>query len=191
MTQQSRRSFLVGTAMGLSATWLASNWTGILDAKAYAEQAAGEKPPNFAFFTNEQAADVDAIASQIIPTDETPGAHEARCVYFIDCALTTFLKESQPIYTDGLKDLQAKIREMFPDAKSFATLSSGQQIQLLTAIESTPFFTVVRLHTVTGMFASPAHGGNFDQAGWKLIGYDDTLNFSPPFGHYDAATGPW
>ena len=191
MTQQSRRSFLVGSAMGLSATWLASNWAGILDAKAYAEQVGGEKPPDFAFFTNEQAADVDAIASQIIPTDETPGAHEARCVYFIDCALATFLRESQPIYTEGLKALQAKTMEMFPDATNFAALSSSQQIQLLTAIEDSPFFATVRVHTITGMFASPAHGGNYDQVGWKLIGFDDTLNFKPPFGHYDAATSSW
>lgn len=131
------------------------------------------------------------MASQIIPTDETPGAHEARCVYFIDCALTTFLRDSQPVYTEGLKDLQAKTKELFPDATSFAALSSPQQIQLLTAIESTPFFMAVRLHTITGMFASPAHGGNCGQAGWKLIGFDDTLNFKPPFGYYDAQTSPW
>src|ERR1035438_7436317 len=143
MTRQSRRSFLAGSAIGLSATWLASNWTGILDAKVYAEQARGEKPPDFAFLTNEQAADIDAMASQIIPTDETPGAHEARCVYFIDCALTTFLGESQPIYIEGLKSLQTKTKEMFPDATSFAALSSPQQIQLITAIEDSPFFTAV------------------------------------------------
>jgi len=191
MSKQSRRSFLVGSALGLSAGWLASNWAGILDAKAYAEQAGGGKPPGFAFFTNEQAADIDAMASQIIPTDETPGAHEARCVYFIDCALTIFLRDSQPLYTEGLKDLQAKTKEMFPGAASFAALSSAQQIQLLKAIEGTAFFAAVRLHTITGMFASPAHGGNFDQAGWKLISYDDMLNFNPPFGYYDAATDPW
>ena len=191
MTRQSRRSFLAGSAIGLSATWLASNWTGILDAKVYAEQAGGEKPPDFAFFTNEQAADVDAMASQIIPTDETPGAHDARCVYFIDFALATFLNESQPIYTEGLKALQAKTKEIFPDTASFAALSSPQQIQLLTAIEDNPFFSAVRLHTITGMFASPAHGSNLEQVGWKLIGFDDTLNFKPPFGYYDGATDPW
>lgn len=190
MTKQSRRSFLVGSALGLSAGWLASNWSGILDAKAYAETAGGEKPPGFAFFTNEQAADIDAIASQIIPTDDTPGAHEARCVYFIDYGLATFLSDSQVLYSEGLKDLHAKTRQMFPDATSFAGVASDKQIQLLTAIEHGPFFTTVRLHVITGMFASPAHGGNFAKAGWKLIGYDDTLNFNPPFGYYDAATEP-
>ena len=139
----------------------------------------------------EQAEIIDAIASQIIPTDDTPGAHEARCVYFIDYGLATFLGDSQVLYRQGLEDLQARTKQMFPDATSFAGLASDKQIQLLTAIESTPFFTTVRLHTITGMFASPAHGGNFDQAGWKLIGYDDTLNFSPPFGYYDAAIEPW
>jgi gluconate 2-dehydrogenase gamma chain len=186
MTQQSRRSFLVGSATGLSAAWLASNWSGILDARAYAAQADGGKPADFAFFTSQQAADIDAMASQIIPTDDTPGAHEARCVYFIDCALATFLHEIQPVYIEGLNELQAKTKAMFPDAASFAALNSSQQIQLLTAIEESPFFTAVRTHTVLGMFASPAHGGNYNEVGWKLIGYDDSLNFQPPFGYYDA-----
>ena len=62
----------------------------------------------------------------------------------------------------------------------------SQQIQLLTAIEKTPFFLTVREHTLTGMFASPKHGGNFNKAGWKLVGFEDTLNFKPPFGYYDA-----
>jgi hypothetical protein len=39
---------------------------------------------------------------------------------------------------------------------------------------------------VIGFFARPVHGGNFDKVGWKLIGYDDSLNFKPPFGYYDA-----
>ena len=50
----------------------------------------------------------------------------------------------------------------------------------------TPFFLTVREHTLTGMFASPKHGGNFNKAGWKLIGFEDTLNFKAPFGYYDA-----
>jgi hypothetical protein len=45
---------------------------------------------------------------------------------------------------------------------------------------------MVRQHTVIGFFARPVHGGNFDKVGWNLIGYDDSLNFKPPFGYYDA-----
>ena len=36
------------------------------------------------FFTPEQALEVEEMAAQIIPTDETPGAREARVVAFID-----------------------------------------------------------------------------------------------------------
>lgn len=191
MNKQSRRTFLISSTSGLSSIWLASNCSEILDAKAHAQQAAGSgQQVALAFFTEEQAADIDAMASQIIPTDSTPGAHEARCVYFIDRALTTFLRDSQPIYTQGLRDLQAKATELFPGAGKFSALTSAQQIQVLTAIENTTFFTTICTHTITGMFASPAHGGNYSKVGWELIGFEDTLDFKPPFGYYDAAGKP-
>jgi hypothetical protein len=53
-------------------------------------------------------------------------------------------------------------------------------------MEKTPFFALVRTHTVTGFFASPVHGGNDNKVGWKLVNYDDSLNHKPPFGYYDA-----
>jgi hypothetical protein len=36
-----------------------------------------------------------------------------------------------------------------------------------------------------GFFIDPAYGGNFNQIGWKLIGFEDKFNFKPPFGYYD------
>ena len=75
---------------------------------------------------------------------------------------------------------------LFPSATRFSALTSDQQIQVLTAIERTPFFNLVRTHTVTGFFASPTHGGNYNKVGWKLVSWDDSLNFRPPFGYYDA-----
>jgi hypothetical protein len=36
-----------------------------------------------------------------------------------------------------------------------------------------------------GCFADPEYGGNFNRAGWKLIGFQDQFNFKPPFGFYD------
>ena len=72
----------------------------------------------------------------------------------------------------------------------FSALTSEQQIKTLTEIEKTPFFNTVRTHTVIGFFARPVHGGNHDKIGWKLIGYDDSLNHKPPFGYYDAQPQP-
>ncbi len=189
--KKSRRAFLVESAMGLNAAWVAANYPGILAAQQFVQSATQKgQLPHLAVFTEAQAAEIEAITAQIIPADETPGAREAHCVYFIDRALTTFAKNSQPAYIQGLQDLQAKTQQLSPDASRFSALTSEQQIRVLTEIEKTPFFNLVRTHTVIGFFARPEHGGNFEKIGWKLIGYDDSLNHKAPFGYYDAQPQP-
>jgi gluconate 2-dehydrogenase gamma chain len=184
---QSRREFLLSSVSGLSAAWVVANYAGIVEADAFVQQAARSgQPVRLAFFTPAQAAEVEAMAAQIIPTDETPGAREAHVINFIDRALTTFERERQSEYVKGLEELQAQTRQLVPGAVTFSTLTSSQQIQVLTAMEKTPFFNLVRTHTITGFFASPAHGGNYNKVGWKLVSYDDSLNHKPPFGYYDA-----
>lgn len=183
----SRRSFLAGSAAGMGSAWIAANWSGILEAQEHAKRAATSgSPGKFEFFSQEQAAEVESVAAQIIPTDETPGAREAGAVYFIDRALTTFDRERQPVYTQGLGDLQVKTRELFPSAAKFSGLSKDQQIQVLKAIEKTPFFAQIRTHTITGFVANPEYGGNRDEIGWKLIGFEGKFHYQPPFGYYDA-----
>jgi gluconate 2-dehydrogenase gamma chain len=185
-TRKSRRTFLAeSAAAGLGSVWVASNWDAIVEAEAYAQAATPGQPAKLAFFTAEQAADIDAMTEQIFPKDDAPGAHDAHIVNFIDRALVTFARPSRPVYIQGMKDLQAKVKELFPSAAKFSALTSAQQVQLLTAIEATPFFTTVRDHTMIGMFASPIHGGNDNKVGWKMVGFDDTLNFKAPFGYYD------
>jgi gluconate 2-dehydrogenase gamma chain len=184
---RSRRSFLISSVAGMNAAWVTANYPGILAAQEHAKQAAQPgKAPHFEFFSEAQAAEVEAMTARIIPTDESPGAREAHCVYFIDRALTTFARNSQPAYVQGLTELQAKTQQLDPNAAKFSALTSEQQIRVLTEIEKTPFFNMVRTHTVIGFFARPVHGGNYDKIGWKLIGYEDSLNHKPPFGYYDA-----
>jgi len=184
---RSRRSFLVESFTGLNAAWVAANYPGILSAQNYVRKAtdAGQVP-RLTVFTDAQATEIEAITAQIIPTDSTPGAREAHCVYFIDRALSTFERDKQPAYVQGLQDLQAKTQQLYADAGKFSALTSEQQIKTLTAIEKTPFFEMVRTHTIIGFLSRPVHGGNYDKVGWKLIGYDDSLNHKPPFGYYDA-----
>jgi gluconate 2-dehydrogenase gamma chain len=190
-TGKSRRSFVLASVTGLNAAWVAANYPGILAAQEHVRQAvrAGQLP-RLAFFTDAQAAEIGAMAAQIIPTDETPGAREAHCLYFIDQALAIFLKDSQSACIQGLLELQMKTLALFPKAGKFSALTSEEQIQVLTSIEKTPFFRMVRTQTVLGFFSRPVHGGNYDKIGWKLIGYDDSLNHKPPFGYYDAQPQP-
>ena len=185
--RRSRRSFLVESFTGLNAAWVAANYPAILAAQNYVRKStAAGQPPRLAVFTDAQAVEIEAMTAQIIPTDSTPGAREAHCVYFIDQALSTFIQDKKQAYLQGLDDLQSKVRQLYPDATKFSALTGEQQIKTLTAIEKTPFFEMVRQHTIIGFLSRPEHGGNHDKAGWKLIGYDDSLNFKPPFGYYDA-----
>ena len=183
---KSRRSFLLASAAGIDAAWVAVNYPGILAAQKQVSLAAKAGQTQLVFFSEAQAAEVEAIAAQIIPTDETPGAREAQCLYFIDRALAGFAKASQPLYVQGLAELQAKTQQLYPEGGKFSALTAAQQIRVLSEIEKTPFFRLVRTHTVIGFFSRPVHGGNRDKVGWKLIGYDDSLNHKPPFGYYDA-----
>ena len=96
----SRRNFLLKSFSASSAAWLAANWPAQV-AAAEKAQAMGA----FTYFTREQAADVDAMAAQIYPTTDTPGASEAQVIYFIDLALVTFAQDKQDIYAKGLADL--------------------------------------------------------------------------------------
>jgi gluconate 2-dehydrogenase gamma chain len=188
---KSRRAFVLASVTGVNAAWVAAHYPGILAAQEHVGQAvkAGQLP-RLTFFSDAQAAEIEAMAAQIIPTDESPGAREAHCLYFIDRALSTFAKSSQPVYVQGLQDLQLATQQNYPSAGKFSVLTSEQQINVLTSIEKTPFFRAVRTHTVIGFFSRPVHGGNYEKIGWKLIGYDDSLNHKPPFGYYDAQPQP-
>jgi gluconate 2-dehydrogenase gamma chain len=182
----SRRQFLLGSLSGLGTAWLAPRWPAIRAAQEHAQRAAESgKPAEFQFFSPLQAGEIDAVAAQIIPSDDTPGAREARVIYFIDRALTTFDRDKQPAYTHGLEYLRKRVEELVPGVNRLTSLTPAQQIQVLTAIEKTEFFELVRVHTIMGFLATPDYGGNYDQVGWKLIGFEDEMIYKPPFGYYD------
>jgi gluconate 2-dehydrogenase gamma chain len=160
-------------------------WDEIVEAahEAHAAaQAAGAA--KIAFLSAAEAADVEAIAAQIIPTDDSPGAREAGVVFFIDRALASFMSQLAGDYRAQLHAFQAACQQRHPGT-AFASLSSAQQIAYLDEVDQTPFFATTRLLTLLGMFSLPAYGGNRDGVGWKLIGFEDAHVFRPPFGYYD------
>jgi gluconate 2-dehydrogenase gamma chain len=185
----SRRHFVIDSCAGIGSAWLISNLPEILAAQDHAHKAAlSSAPVKLEFFTPEQAEDVEAIAAQIIPTDATPGAREARVIYFIDRALATFLAGDRVAFLKGLKDLQSKVKKRFKKEKieRFSALTSDRQIMLLKSIDKSDFFELIRTMTIYGMFANPSYGGNHDEIGWKLIGFESRFGFEPPFGFYDG-----
>ena len=131
------------------------------------QSAAGARA---GILSSDEAETLAAVCARIIPTDENgPGAAEARASTYIDRALGGWLAASREAYTEGLTSLDDAARAQ--RGKRFIEISTADQDMVLRAIEQTPFFALVRTHTIQGTFCDPAYGGNVNFVGWDLIGY--------------------
>src|SRR5262249_41852333 len=136
MNEFDRRQFLSRSLSALGATWTAGHWPAILAAADHAHRAAASTEPQaWEFFTPEEAREVEAIASAILPSDTTPGAREAGVVYFIDRALVTFSVDDQKTYREGLPEIQKRVKELFQQAASFSQASPEQQEAVLESLD--------------------------------------------------------
>lgn len=181
----SRRSLMQAIAAIVATAATPLGWVDVAHAMDQAGATAQAAAGTLSLLTAAEAADVEAVAAQIVPTDDSPGAREAGVVYFIDRALATFYAQLAGDYRAQLATFQAAYRKRHPGAQSFASLTSDQQIDYLRGIDETPFFQTTRLLTLLGMFALPEYGGNRGGVGWTLIGFEDRHVFRPPFGFYD------
>jgi gluconate 2-dehydrogenase gamma chain len=161
-------------------------WPEVLSAQQHAQTAAESATPRFETLDAGAAAEIEALAAQIIPSSGGPGAREAGVIYFIDRALSTFAADQRDAYRTGLAELQQKRKELFPDSTTIASLTNKQQMSLIKAIEESDFFELLRTHTVLGFLGNPTYGGNRGQVGWTQIGLEDRMTYQPPFGYYDA-----
>src|SRR6478672_4804615 len=159
--EESRRAFLIGTAVGASAV----------------AGAGGHG----AFLNDDDAVTVAAFAERLMPTAPgKPGARDAGVLNYIDLALSGAYAELQEFYRRGLSQLDAYCRKTYNEP--FVRLDSGRQDEVITALEqgkaagftwpdAQAFFDTVRTHTIEGLFADPVYGGNKDFAGWRLVGF--------------------
>jgi hypothetical protein len=180
-----RRSFLFALGGLSTSAWLAASWGEIAAAADHAAHVAATTPAQFVFLSPADAADVDAITAQILPSGATPGAREAHAVYFIDRALATFFADRAPAFRAGLEEFQRSFRKARPAVTGFAAATVSEQVAFLTTVERTEFFESVRVLTIVGTLSLGQYGGNYAGAGWKLMGFEDQHVFSPPFGYYD------
>ena len=56
-------------------------------------------------------------------------------------------------------------------AGDLSSSAPAEQDAVLGTLDQTPFFALVRAHTIQGTFCDPAYGGNANFVGWDLIGY--------------------
>jgi gluconate 2-dehydrogenase gamma chain len=182
----SRRDFLRASGGALGAAWLGLQWSDLAAAAEHAhEAAAGSIDHEFRVLTPAQARDVEAIAAQIVPSGDRPGAREAGAVYFIDHVHAGVYSRRAPEFLDRLGAFQKDFAASQPGTGQFADLDGPAQLAYLKTIEKTPFFGDMRFLTVLGLLALPSYGGNESKVGWKMVGFVDQHVWSPPFGHYD------
>jgi len=175
MSDPSRREFLVRAGLAGGSLWL------LLDARPRAVAAAKASTTREAL-TESQWKTIEAITGRIIPTDHEPGAIEAGAVRFIDKALAHEDAASKALYEGGVAALDAACGGRF--GRPFVECAAEEQDEVLSAVESgavdgwpaggvppAQFFAVVRMHTIIGFLADPAHGCNRGHVVWKVTGY--------------------
>ena len=181
----SRRDFLVNTASLAKGSLLVLSAPAILTACREASESARNEAA-FTVFSNEEAAELTAIAARIIPSDDTPGATEAGVIYFLDNIFGEPQREPQLVMLrDGLRELGLQVATETGVAY-FHELTEAQQDDLLAQNENTPFFATMRYLTIAGTFSLPEYGGNQDKIGYKIIGFEDRGAWAAPYGYYDA-----
>jgi gluconate 2-dehydrogenase alpha chain len=128
-----------------------------------------------------EARTVAAVFERLFPTDEgSPGAIDIGVLTYLDLALAGAYQDKAEAYRLGLAALDLAARRR--SGKPFADCSAEKQDTLITELEKGilpnfrvppqhDFFEMLRAHLQEGLFADPAHGGNRDKLGWKLLGH--------------------
>jgi len=180
-----RRKFMSDSVALARGSLLALSMPAILTACRESQEARIAES-EFTTLNEAEALEFAAVAARIIPTDETPGANEAGVIYFIDNVLGDESRQEVLLQLqDGLRELQFEVATDY-GASYFNLLDETQQDELLTRMESTPFFQTIRYLTIAGMFSMPMYGGNRDGIGYNLIAMEQRPVWAPPFGFYDA-----
>ena len=190
----SRRELLKRAGVVGAAAVVPSSSHQPVDNLLAAAQAAA-RPQPFEHLTAMESDVLEAIVARLIPSDATgPGAKEARAAHYIDRALGGALASSRSAYAAGLAAVDQIAQTS--RGKAFKDLGPEEQDAILTDVEATPFFALVRAHALQGTFCDPYYGGNAGFVGWDLIGYpgvrtvvtadDQRLGAAVPANHKSA-----
>ena len=91
MSEFSRRQFMALAGSAAAGVWLTAN--AERNSRGGSPRCPGDEIRDV---DARDAIEIEAATAQIVPTDATPGAKEARVVHFIDKALSTFAKDQRP-----------------------------------------------------------------------------------------------
>jgi gluconate 2-dehydrogenase gamma chain len=191
----SRRKFLKGTFVGISAVTLAGQLPVL------AKVQASEKVERY--FTEPENSFLGVAVDRIIPPDERwPGAVQAGVVEFIDRQMAGPWGRGELIYRHGpfyegtpsqgyqfeytpaelfRRSINAINHRFSAQGTSFDRLSDSEKDAYLSTLEkggidldgvdSAVFFDQLLGMTVQGLFSDPLYGGNKNMVGWRMVGF--------------------
>ena len=123
-----------------------------------------------------QMLTLGAIAAQVIPTDDVPGAREAGVVDAIDSKIKA-TPTLRPIYQSGIQEVDQFSKRKFN--RDFVSLDATQQSEVLKSLQQTNFFAQLWKDTVEAFMRS--------SVGKEVVGYPGGAQ---PHGYHDMASPP-
>ena len=151
-------------------------------------------PPKLGFFTPNGAKLIEIIANILIPPDEFPGAGDVGVAYYIDKQMQGPLKHKLEVWRAGLLTFSAVAKHQF-QGRSYLTLTPEEQKEFIDGIAEghvpalRPIFELIYDLTLQGYFGSPEHGGNWQQASWKMLRIEDVMTGGQHKEHAAAKAG--
>lgn len=138
------------------------------------------------FFTESEALIIDAIAEQIIPSDEWPGGRDSGVTNYIDKQLTGPFVRFQTNYRKGINAIKETCINRY--RKNFEEMEWYDQTLFIEEMEAgkmeepewekgfdSAFFKMVRDHSMQAYYGSPVHGGNKNKMSYKMMNLDHPL----------------
>lgn len=103
-------------------------------------------------FDSSEILTLSAIASQIIPTTEQPGAAEVGVVVYVNSKVGED-SDLMELYKKGLVEVDRASEGQH--SQPFHRLAFNDQKRILQGIEESPFFATIRRHTIEAFYVSP------------------------------------
>jgi hypothetical protein len=116
-----------------------------------------------------------ALLDRLLPADELgPGARDLGAVTYVERALAGPSSDDVDAYRAGLDALDERARRQL--GTGFAALPGDDQDAVLQAFdtEGSPdraFIDLACEHLYESVLGDPAHGGNANFDGWRLVGF--------------------
>jgi gluconate 2-dehydrogenase gamma chain len=176
---QSRRVFVQRLTFMGGGVVLLGGGAAVVRAKcgSQPEPAAPAPASNRLTFGDPEWAILTAACERVLPKDEDPGALDAHVPDYIDRILQTpELQKMKADFVSGLAALDRRASRMYK--KGFAQLAPAEQDELLAIFKDSPeksgeakWYELLLVLSLEGFLGDPSYGGNFNHAGWDLVGF--------------------